>query len=110
MASILYLEDEDWQIDGSLLTVLRDEFHHKVMMCTSVAKARELIRSTRYDAFVVDIMMDPLIPVSYPETPFPLLEEILAGAFVQAGNRADLPIIIVSGVLDMEMRWKDGEA
>jgi CheY-like chemotaxis protein len=107
MAVILYLEDESWQAK-LCVSVLITEFRHKIILCHNVKAAERFLLAGPYDVLVADIMMDLNAPVTYGESAFALIDRLREGAYVKAGNPPDLPVVIATGVRDMEMTWKDG--
>lgn len=108
MARLLYVEDEAWQIDDTLIPILEDEFHHSVRHCASIAEADKRLGSDLFDVVILDIMMDASRPIRFEDSAFNLLDRIRSGQYSAAGNSAHMPVIVASGVWDMVMTWKDG--
>ena len=109
MQSILYLEDEPWQVDGTVVSVLRIEYAYQVKVVASADKAEAELQKSKYDALVVDIMLDPNKPISYQKSAFEMLGRIKEGVFAPFGNEVSVPVVIASGVLDAVVTWLDGE-
>ena len=109
MAEVLYLEDELWQIQGSIATVLEIEYGHSVETCSSLGEAARRLSERSWDVIVADVMMTVSTPIRFGHSVFALINRIRDGEFAPAGNGARMPIVCASGVWDMKMTWEDGE-
>ena len=101
MANILYLEDEQWQVQGTVITFIERELGHAVSHVQSVANAETALMTDRYDVVFLDVMMDPHQGlIEFENSGLQIAQFILAGKYTAAGNPPTIPIVIASGVLD----------
>jgi len=101
MAAILYLEDELWQVESTVVTFMEKELRHTVTLVRSVAEAEEKLSTTPFDVVFLDIMLDLNKGIiEFENSGLQIAQFILDGKFAGAGNPATLPIIIASGVWD----------
>lgn len=101
MAKILYLEDERWQVQGTVITFIEKELGHDVNLVTTVAEAQEALSIITYDIVFLDIMMDPTQgSIEFENSGLLIAQSILEDKFAEAGNPSSLPIVIASGVWD----------
>ena len=101
MAKILYLEDEAWQVKGTVITFLRKELGHEVTLVKSMSEAKEQLSTTVCDAVLLDIMLDLKRGIiEFENSGLLIAQLILDGEFADAGNPPTLPIVIASGVWD----------
>ena len=105
MARILYLEDEVWQVKGTVITFMERELGHAVTLVESIAEAKEELSTNHYDAVFLDIMLDPRKGlIEFDNSGLLIAQLILNGEFASAGNPSTLPIVIASGVWDATVR------
>lgn len=100
MAKILYLEDQTWQVLGTVITYLEKGLKHEVKLVNTVSDAETELTSDVYDVIIVDIMMNQIGAIRFEESSFRLIQEILDNAFTDFGNSSETPIVIASGVWD----------
>ena len=105
MAKILYLEDEAWQVRGTVVTFLEKELGHTVILAQSIAEVKEALSTAAYDAVFLDIMLDANQGlIDFENSGLLIAQMIMGGQFAGAGNPATLPIIIASGVWDATVK------
>jgi CheY-like chemotaxis protein len=104
MAKILYLEDEAWQVQSTVITFVEKELGHAVTLVKSIAEASEALSAKRYDAVFLDIMLNLKEVIEFENSGLQVAQLILDGTFADAGNPATLPIIIASGVWDATVK------
>ena len=104
---ILYLEDERWQSEGSVSLALKVDFDYEVQDCFSIEEAHKFLRSTKWDAVVLDIGLNSNRALKYEETSFIVLERIRAGEYPE--NPPNLPVVFASGVWDMIVEMEGGK-
>lgn len=105
MAKILYLEDEAWQVKSTVITFMERELGHQVTLVESIAQAKEKLSTTPWDVVILDIMMNLRKGlIDFEDSGLQIAQSILEGQYASAGNPADLPIIIASGVWDATVR------
>ncbi|OQY23723.1 MAG: hypothetical protein DRJ03_27215 [Chloroflexi bacterium] len=104
MARILYLEDEAWQVQSTVITFIEKELGHTVSLVKSTAEARESLSTTPYDAVFLDIMLNEKGLIEFEDSGLLIAQLILAGEFAAAGNPATLPIVVASGNWDATVR------
>jgi CheY-like chemotaxis protein len=101
MAKILYLEDEPWQVESTVITVMEKEFGHDVTLVKSTDEALAALSTTAYDAVFLDIMMHYKAgAIDFENSGLLVAQRILDGEFAAVGNPSTLPIVIASGVWD----------
>lgn len=110
MAKILYLEDEVWQVQGTVITFLEKELGHSVTIVKSINEAMKALSSTQYDVVLLDIMLDSKQGlIEFDNSGLLLVQDILDSKFADAGNPSTIPIIIASGVWDATVKDSSGE-
>jgi CheY-like chemotaxis protein len=109
MAKILYLEDEVWQVQGTVITFLEKELGHRVTVVKSIVEATGALSSAPYDVVFLDIMLDSQKGlIGFDDSGLLIVQHIQEGKFADAGNPSTLPIIIASGVWDATVRDSSG--
>jgi DNA-binding response OmpR family regulator len=109
MAKILYLEDEVWQVQGTLINFLEKELGHRVSVVKSIAEATGALSSAPYDVVFLDIMLDfQKGSIEFDDSGLLIVQHILDGKFAEAGNPSTLPLIIASGIWDATVRDSSG--
>lgn len=108
MAQILYLEDEVWQVENTVITFMQRELGHSVTLVSSIDEARQELATSTYDIVFLDIMLDPKHLIEFTNSALLILKLILDGAFIDAGNPPTVPIVIASGVWDATVRNSTG--
>lgn len=109
MAKILYLEDEAWQVENTVITFMKKELGHTVVLVDSIEEAKKELSTTAYDAVFLDIMLDHKRGlIEFENSGLQIAQFILDSKFADAGNPATLPIIIASGVWDATVRNSRG--
>ena len=98
--SILYVEDENWQVVGTSVTVLKRRINAEVTIATDVSKARNFLESIHFDVVIIDIMMDPNRPLNFEESALVVVQELLNGKFEPTNSR-QTPILFATAVWDM---------
>jgi len=105
MARILYLEDESWQVQSTVITFMEKELGHTVSLVESLAEVEEELSTTPYDAVFLDIMLDLKKGfIEFENSGLHIAQLILDGKFADAGNPSTLPIVVASGVWDATVR------
>jgi hypothetical protein len=101
MASILYLEDESWQVESTVITFIEKELGHEVMLVRSVAEAKAQLSTTPFNVVFLDVMLDlDRGLIEFENSGLQIGKLILDGTFADAGNPTTLPTVIASGVWD----------
>lgn len=109
MANILYLEDEPWQVEGTVTTLMEVEFGHQVTVVNSLEEAEAALSAREYDAVFLDIMLSSRSGmINFNDSGLRLAQLTQMGAFEHAGNTAALPIVIASGVWDATVQEPGG--
>jgi len=98
--SILYLEDERWQIEGTTTTVLRKEFNTNVCIIKSVIEARDFLKREHFDLLIFDIMVYSKRAMTFENSALVLVQELIKGDFKPI-NDENTPIIFASAFLDI---------
>jgi CheY-like chemotaxis protein len=105
VANILYLEDETWQVQSTVITFLERELGHTVTLVGSTDDARKELSATPYDAVFLDIMLDlNQGTIDFEKSGLMIAQLVLNGEFEEAGNPPTLPTIIASGVWDATVK------
>jgi CheY-like chemotaxis protein len=104
MARILYVEDEAWQVQSTVITFIEKELEHTVILVESIAAAIEELSTTAYDAIFLDIMLNAKGVIEFENSGLLIVQLILDGEFAAAGNLPSTPIVIVSGVWDATIK------
>jgi CheY-like chemotaxis protein len=109
MAKILYLEDEPWQVQNTVVTFMEKELGHTVRLVKSIEETRRELSTRPYHVLFLDIMMDPQKGlIEFENSGLQIIQLVLENRFAQAGNPAGLPIIIASGVWDATVKDAQG--
>jgi CheY-like chemotaxis protein len=105
MANLLYLDDEPWQLENTVLTFLRKELGHSITMTKSIQEADHALSSATYDIACLDIMMDSNMgSIQFEESGLKIAQWIMSGKYTHVGNGPELPIIIASGFWDITVK------
>lgn len=106
---ILYLEDEAWQIEDTVVTFVEKELGHIVIVVRSAEEAKSELSRIPYDVVFLDIMMDSSRgQIDFDASGLQVAQWILEGQFGNAGNPPSLPIVIASGVWDATVKDVNG--
>jgi CheY-like chemotaxis protein len=109
MATILYLEDEVWQVEGTVLTILEKKLGHKVTLVKSVEEATIQLSAVQFDVIVLDVMMDPRQGyIELEKSGLQIALQILNGEYSPAGNPPTMRMIVASGVWDATVQDASG--
>jgi len=98
--SILYVEDENWQVVGTSVTVLKRRINAEVTNATDISKARNFLETIHFDVVIIDIMMDPNSPLTFEKSALVIVQELLDGKF-EPTNPKHTPILFATAVWDM---------
>lgn len=110
MAKILYLEDEKWQVEGTVITIMEKEYGHDVTLVQTVEIAHQNLMDTSYDIVILDIMTNSIKGIiDFDESGFKIAKLLLDGKYEESGNSPETPIVIASGVWDMTIREANGD-
>jgi CheY-like chemotaxis protein len=105
MAKILYLEDEGWQVQNTVITFMEKELGHTVKLVSSIEETTNELSTIAYDVVFLDIMLDLKKGlIEFENSGLQIIQLILADQFATAGNPSTLPIIIASGVWDATIK------
>lgn len=109
MAKLLYLEDEIWQVKGTVIVFIQKELRHSVTLVNTNEQAIRELNSTKYDAVLLDIMMVlNKGAIQFENSGLYIAQLIIDGRFNKAGNPSDLPLIVASGVWDTTIKDEHG--
>ncbi len=97
---VLYVEDEAWQVEGTVTTVLEIELGADVTVVGSAYEARMALRRGPFDVIVLDVMMDPRKALRLRETSLWLAKQVRDGSL---GRNRTTPIVLATGVWDLPM-------
>lgn len=98
--NILYVEDENWQVVGTSVTVLKRRVNAEVTIATDISKARNCLETIHFDVVIFDIMMNPSRPLTFEESALVVVQELLDGKF-EPTNPKHTPILFATAVWDM---------
>lgn len=101
-SSILYIEDENWQVVGTSVTVLKRRVNAEVTIAANVNKARNYLKGLHFDLVILDIMMDPDRPLTFEESSLVVVQELLDGQF-EPNNSRRTPVVFATAVWDMNI-------
>ena len=107
---ILWIED-DKPLEGSISKIEGrfSEFGYDIQWARTGIEAVEYLRNNRYDAVILDIMLEPGSEELKPEGVPPymggveILKLILSDAFAVYNNSKSIPVVVVSAVSDSEI-------
>jgi CheY-like chemotaxis protein len=109
MANILYLEDEAWQVESTVIVFVERELGHTVTLTETISGAREQLSNRSFDVVFLDVMVDMAKGhIELENSGLKIAQEILDGEFAGAGNPPTMPIIIASGVWDATVKDAGG--
>lgn len=109
MANVLYLEDEIWQVESTVVIFMERELGHSVVLTKSIAETREQLSSHSFDVVILDILVDMTRgQIELENSGLMIAQQLLEEEFASAGNPSTLPIIIASGVWDATVRDSSG--
>lgn len=109
MTKILYLEDEMWQVENTIITFMRKELGLTVDLVTTTDEAIKELSTNVYDAVFLDVMLDLTSgSIKYNNSGLLIAKLILDGEFIDSGNPTNIPIIIASGVWDTTVTDQNG--
>jgi CheY-like chemotaxis protein len=110
MGRILYLENQAVLVKGTVATFITRKLKHQVDLVVSLAEAQAELAHTKYDAVLIDILLDSRSGlIRFEESGLALAEQLLAGEYTAAGNPAATPIIIASGNWDATVVDQSGQ-
>jgi DNA-binding response OmpR family regulator len=105
MARILYLEEQAWQVDKTVIIYMERELGHVVTLVKSVDEIESELSTNSYDAVFLDIMLDRSKGIiEFENSGLLIAQRILNGKYETAGNPSTLPIVLASGVWDATIR------
>lgn len=108
MAIFLYLEDEAWQVDGTVLKVILREYGHQFELVLSLEEARSRLQSHRYDGVWLDVGLNlEHGQIEFERSGLALMKQILDGEFEAAGNSSQMLVVVASGVWDTTVKGGD---
>jgi len=99
---ILYVEDEGFQVRGTIDRALEIELGASVTLARSVAEARKRLQTEDFDVVILDIMMDPLHPVTVGGSSLALLDDLRGECGAEA-PASRIPIVFATAVWDLPL-------